>query len=148
MTPKLRVIAPQENLIHRVLIVEDEPALADVLQRTLQRSGFEAEIALDGRTAASLIKELSPAVMTLDLQMPHMNGMDLLKLIRSNPEFNNIKILIVSAMTDAQLQEAMNAGADGALAKPFRTSVLIERIARLINPTAENKIGQELGEAA
>lgn len=137
MTPKLRLIASQDDSIPRVLIVEDEPALADILQRTLQRSGLEADVALDGRTAAALIKELAPAVVTLDLQMPHMNGMEVLKLIRSNPEFNNTKILIVSAMSDSQLQEAMNAGADGVLAKPFITSVLIERILRLLPEMTE-----------
>ena len=125
------VTSQEVSQSRRVLIVEDEAPLADVIQRALHRAGFEAEIALDGRVAAGLIKEFNPAIITLDLQMPNLNGMDFLRILRANSRFHNTKILVVSAMAGSLLQESLAAGADAALAKPFRTAALIEKIVGL-----------------
>ena len=127
----LEIIRQEVSQSRRVLIVEDEAPLADVIQRALHRAGFEAEIALDGRMAAGLIKEFQPAIITLDLQMPNLNGMDFLRILRSNSRFRKTKILVVSAMAGSVLQESLAMGADAALAKPFRTAALIEKIVEL-----------------
>jgi DNA-binding response OmpR family regulator len=126
------------NKQHRVLIVEDEAPLADVIQRTLQMAGFETETAPDVSIAADLLKSFSPSVLTLDLHLQGMSGMELLKVIRSNESFNHVRILVVSAMAETLLQEAIDSGADAVLPKPFRNAVLVDRIVSLTRAAEKN----------
>lgn len=115
----------------RVLIVEDEPAMANTIQRLLHRHGFETSIALSGVHAGTLLESFSPSVMTLDLKMPGLGGLDVLKFVRQSEHLKGIKILVVSAMPRRELEEALAAGANDVLEKPFENDILVEKISRL-----------------
>jgi len=115
----------------RVLIVEDEPAMANTIQRLLHRHGFETAIALSGVHAGTLLESFSPAVMTLDLKMPGLGGLDVLKFVRQSEHLKDIKILVVSAMPRQELEEALAAGANDILEKPFENDILVEKISHL-----------------
>lgn len=116
----------------RVLIVEDDLTLAKNIQRVLRRAGFETEIAEDGFRAGVLFQTFTPAVMTLDLKMPGLGGLELLKFVRSAEPLQGIKILVISAMPERELQEALEAGADDVLEKPFKNEDLVEKVSRLL----------------
>lgn len=115
----------------RVLIVEDEPAMASTIQRLLHRHGFETSIALNGVHAGTLLESFSPAVMALDLKMPGLGGLDVLKFVRTSENLKDIKILVVSAMPRQELEEALAAGANDVLEKPFENDILVEKVSRL-----------------
>lgn len=115
----------------RVLIVEDDKRMAQSIQRALKRKGFEAMISLDGFMAGVVASTFKPAVMTLDLKMPSLGGVEILKGIRKNPELAGIKVLVVSAMPQEELEEARAAGADDVLEKPFTNNDLVAKVAQL-----------------
>lgn len=115
----------------RVLIVDDEPSLAKSIQRVLCQDGFETQIASNGFSAGSMLESFNPAVVTLDLKMPGMGGLDVVRFIRNQERFSHLKILIVSALSQQKIDEAINAGADDFLGKPFENSVLLEKIKQI-----------------
>ncbi len=115
----------------RVLIVEDDKRMAQSMKRVLARRGFQTMIALEGFLAGALAMTFRPVVMTLDLKMPGLGGLEVLTGIRGNPELAGIKILVVSAMPQDQLDAALAAGADDVLEKPFANADLAAKVARL-----------------
>lgn len=125
---------PEEFQKHtrRVLIVDDDEAMAKNIQRILRRADFETEIALDGFRAGVLFETFAPNVMTLDLMMPGLGGFEVIKFVRKTEPLQNIKILVVSGLPLDDLNDALKAGADDVLEKPFENKELVERISALI----------------
>jgi two-component system response regulator VicR len=121
----------------KVLIVEDDDRMAKAIQRTLGRAGFETEIAADGFKAGTLVASFSPAVMTLDLKMPGLGGLEVLKTVRQDPELTTLKVLVVSAMPREELDGALAAGADDVLEKPFANKDLVHKVAILAGVEVE-----------
>lgn len=114
-----------------VLVVDDEVAYRRAILRVLQSGGFNVMMAADGFQAGALLLQHKPAVMTLDLQMPGLDGFEVLKFIRQHPEINQIKILVISGLGQTELDKAIAAGADAILSKPFDNAQLLDVIARL-----------------
>jgi CheY-like chemotaxis protein len=114
-----------------VLIVEDDKRMADAISRALKRKGFSTMIAHDGFYAGCMAVSSKPSVMTLDLKMKGLGGLEVLKAIRKDPELAGIKVLVVSAMPENKLTEARKAGADDVLEKPFQNKELVEKVSRL-----------------
>jgi excisionase family DNA binding protein len=112
----------------RVLVVDDVPEMAKTIKRILRRYKYEVQIAESGFEAGSMLGTFAPAVMTLDLQMPGLSGFDVLKFVRNTPALSNVRVLVISAMPDEVLQEALDAGADDILSKPFDIKKLIEKV--------------------
>lgn len=115
----------------RVLIVEDDLPMANAIRRVLRHGGFETMIAPDGFRAGTLLGIFAPAVMTLDLRMPGLPGLEVVRFVRSTKGLKAVKILVVSALPRKDLNEALTAGADDVLEKPFRNGDLIEKISTL-----------------
>lgn len=120
----------------KVLIVEDDEHMAQAMSRALKRKGFETMVAPDGFMAGSLATTGQPAVMTLDLKMPGLGGLEVLKAIRKNPDLAGIKVIVVSAMPRSQLDAALEAGADMVLEKPFENKQLVAKVALLAGDEA------------
>lgn len=115
----------------RVLIVDDDQGTAQAIQRVLRRAGFETQVAFDGFSAGALMESFAPEVMTLDLRMPGLGGLEVLGFVRSHPRLQGIKIVVVSGLPRARLDEALAKGADEVLDKPFENNVLVEKVSRL-----------------
>lgn len=115
----------------RALIVDDDQATARAIQRVLHRAGFETQLAFDGFSAGALMESFAPDVMTLDLRMPGLGGLEVLGFVRSHPRLQATKILVVSGLPQARLAEALARGADEALEKPFDNAALVEKASRL-----------------
>lgn len=120
-----------EPPVPRVLIVEDDRRMAQAMQRALKRREFEVMMAPDGFMAGALATSYKPTVITLDLKMPGLGGLEVLKAIRKNPDLADIKVLVVSAMPQDELDEALAAGADAVLEKPFANKDLVARVSEL-----------------
>jgi len=114
----------------RVLIVEDEPALAESVQYSLSREGFDVEIASDGERALERFREGPPDLLLLDLMLPRLSGLDVCRIIRSE---SSVPILILTAKdTEADKVAGLELGADDYVTKPFSTRELISRIRALV----------------
>lgn len=112
----------------RVLIVDDESSMAKSIQRVLRQNGFETQIASDGFSAGSMLESFGPTVMTLDLKMPGMSGLEVVRFMKSQERFSHVKILIVSALQQQKIDEAIKAGADDFLGKPFENEALLKKV--------------------
>ncbi len=116
----------------KVLVVDDEPAIARALQRVLRKHGLVAEVAADGFQAGSKLMKDRPILVTLDLSMPGLSGYDVLSFVRETPEIASTKILVISALGGEALQKAIDLGADAILNKPFDNHELVEVINKLV----------------
>ncbi|MEV3929280.1 response regulator transcription factor [Streptomyces sp. NPDC049944] len=110
----------------RVLVVEDEPPLVRALTINLQARAYEVDAAADGTTALRLAAERRPDVVVLDLGLPDMDGIDVIKVLRG---WTRVPLVVLSARrTTHEKVEAFEAGADDYITKPFD---MVELLARL-----------------
>ncbi len=109
-----------------VLIVEDEPSYVEALQVTLEVEGFHVFAALDGRAALVQFRSSRPDVVLLDLMLPGLSGLDVLRRIRAESE---TPVIVVSAKdTESDIVTALELGADDYLTKPYSARELVARI--------------------
>ncbi len=130
-TPMPDDFAPNKR---RVLVVDDEARMARSIKRVLKRAGYDVRVATDGLKAGTYLGTFTPALVTLDLQMPGFAGYDVLSFIRQTAGLEQVRVLIVSGLNDANLERALAAGADAVLPKPFENEELIKAVGKLLDP--------------
>jgi DNA-binding response OmpR family regulator len=115
---------------YRILLVEDDVALAEIYQLRLQAEGFEVQLCGDGEQALSHAIEFNPDLVLLDIMMPKISGFDVLDILRQTPETANCKVIVLTALTRPEDQEKAKAlGADEFLVKSqIVISDIIDRI--------------------
>jgi signal transduction histidine kinase/FixJ family two-component response regulator len=112
-----------------VLVAEDDKTTSTMLETIFDRAGFQIETAFDGISALEKAKMMMPDLIVLDIMMPRMDGFDVLRELRDNPQTKNIPTIIVTAMAKqpADIERGLNLGADDFLYKPFNPHELIAR---------------------
>jgi DNA-binding response OmpR family regulator len=114
----------------RVLIVEDDDDIAQVLQRSLRLEGYETRIAVDGEAALGAANDFVPDLVVLDLGLPKLDGMDVARRLRAA---DDVPILMLTARDAlAARVEGLDAGADDYLVKPFERQELLARLRALL----------------
>jgi len=118
---------------HLVLVVDDDVAVAETIERTLTLSGHQVQVAYRGADALEMARRQRPDVIVLDIMMPGMNGIDVCRHMRANPEMRLVPILFLTAKGEiADKIEGFEAGADDYLTKPFDLRELDLRIKALL----------------
>jgi two-component system chemotaxis response regulator CheY len=115
----------------KALVVDDSKAVRMILGRTLKELGFEVCEASNGREALEVIDVEKDAVKLVlaDWNMPEVNGLELLKLLRMKPELSSLVIVMVTTETElSQMTTALEAGANEYIMKPFTRDILIEKL--------------------
>ena len=121
------------NIKEKILVVEDEKSIAHFISTVLNNNGYEAVRARTGQEALSMVSSHCPDLIILDLGLPDMDGMDLLKNIRG---WSNLPIVVVSARShERDKVAALDGGADDYLTKPFGTAELLARVRTAIRHT-------------
>lgn len=121
--------------MQRVLIVDDEASIVQVLEQRLRRDGFEVAIATDGTKALALLAELNPAVAVLDLGLPDIDGIEVLRQWRASG--SQVPVIILTARGDeTDRVKGLEHGADDYVIKPFSPRELVARIRALLRRTA------------
>lgn len=130
-----RMPVPEELADHNrtVLVIEDQPEMAAAIRRVLKRAGYEVELARDGFVAGTLLSRCKPALITLDLKMPGIDGYQVLNYIREHEEHAQAKVLVISAETREGLERALQEGADDVLPKPFDNSELLDKVKAMVD---------------
>lgn len=119
----------------RVLVVDDDQAIVEMLVELLERDGrFEVRTAATGYDAGLATHEFRPDLIILDFKLPDINGNVVCQTLRSNPEFEHVKVIIISGVVDRdEIETLLRAGANEFLQKPFQIDELIGRMVQLVN---------------
>jgi excisionase family DNA binding protein len=118
----------------RVLVVDDDEAILEMFLDLLERDGrFEVFTARGGFEAGMAVDKHRPDIMVLDYKLPDVNGNEVCKKVRSDPDCEHMRILLISGVADpSEVQMLLDAGADEFIKKPFELDHVITRIAELL----------------
>jgi len=117
----------------RILIVEDNPANRELLREVLESRGYEVEEARNGKEALHVLPLMKVDLAIVDLQMPEMDGITLVRLIREHPAIGKLPVLALTAYAmHGDKERALQSGFDGYLTKPFQIGVLTQELKQLL----------------
>ena len=126
--------AIEEQRTPTIMVVDDSVTVRKVTSRLLNRAGFVVHAARDGVEALRLVHESQPDLMLLDVEMPRMDGFELLSVLKSNEQFKHIPVVLITSRTGAKhKQRGLSLGADNYFGKPYREDELLEEINRLLS---------------
>src|SRR3990172_1796712 len=112
----------------RILIVEDDRSLADVLDYNLRQDGYQTAVANDGQAGLHMAKLKPPDLIVLDLMLPIIDGLEICRRLRADPVTRNVLVLMLTAKAEETDQVAgFSVGTDDYVSKPFSVKVLLER---------------------
>ncbi len=120
--------------MQNILLVEDDPFLIDIYTTKLEESGFSVEVANDGEVALRKARENKPDLVILDIVLPQIDGWEILRRIKSEPEFKNLKVIILSNLGQKEeVEKGIKLGAAKYLIKAHYTpSQVIKEIKKII----------------
>ncbi|MFT6441841.1 MAG: two-component system alkaline phosphatase synthesis response regulator PhoP [Salibacteraceae bacterium] len=129
---------------HKILLVDDEPDILEILEYNLKKEGYETYTAEDGIKALEIADKVVPDLIILDVMMPRMDGMETCIELKSNKKLKNTYITFLTARSEDYSQIAgFDAGADDYISKPIKPRVLISRIKAMLRRSPSNPIAQE-----
>ncbi len=119
-----------------ILIAEDEPDTADLLQFHLRRRGYGTSVAVDGFNTLNLAFESHPDLVILDLMLPKLHGLEVCRMLKASPSTSGIPIFMLTALASTESKvQAFNVGATDYMTKPFEIAELLARIESLLQRT-------------
>lgn len=118
-----------ESNLKKVLIVDDEPDILEIISYNLIKEGYEILTAKNGMEALDKVASYKPDLVILDIMMPKMSGVEVCKILRSKPEYNDTLILFLTALSDESSQiKGLETGADDYVSKPISPKILVSRV--------------------
>lgn len=116
-----------------ILLVEDDPSLAEVLEYNLRQEGYETRVATDGQQGLRAVRSCAPDLVILDLMLPMIDGLEVCRVLRADPALQDLLILMLTARSEESDQLiGFAVGADDYVTKPFSVKVLLQRIHALL----------------
>ena len=116
-----------------VLIVDDEASIILSLRHLMQREGYHVRVASDGEAALAEVTASPPDLILLDVMIPKRDGYDICQTIRANPDWNKLKIIMVTAKgSEIESEKGLALGADAYVTKPFSTRDLAKKVRDLL----------------
>ena len=126
-----------DGVKRKVLVVDDEPSIAKILRKQLEVAGFDVAVAVDGEDGLAKVREWKPELLLLDVMLPKINGHEVCKTLKADPELKSLPIIILTAKAQRQDQDlAQPQGADAFLTKPFQLSELLAKVKVLLGQAA------------
>lgn len=118
---------------HSILVADDESNIVLSLEFLMKQAGFKVRVASDGEAALKAIAEDVPDLVLLDVMMPKRDGYDICSTIRQNPDWKDIKVVMLTAKgREVEREKGLAAGADDYITKPFSNRAVVERVRRLL----------------
>ncbi|WP_276365900.1 response regulator transcription factor [Chryseolinea sp. H1M3-3] len=118
--------------MHKVLVVDDEEPILELLKYNLEKNGYEVKTALDGAKAVDIAKRFIPDLVLLDIMMPKMDGVETCRQLRDLPELQKMFVVFLTARSEEYSEvAAFDIGADDYITKPIKPRALMSRISAL-----------------
>jgi two-component system alkaline phosphatase synthesis response regulator PhoP len=118
--------------VHKVLVVDDEEPIQELLKYNLEKGGYEVKTAGDGSKAVEIARKFQPDLVLLDIMMPKMDGVETCRLLRELPELQKTFIVFLTARSEEYSEvAAFDIGADDYITKPIKPRALVSRIGAL-----------------
>ena len=122
-------------MAYSVLVVDDEPHILHSLEFLMKRENYDVRVASDGEAALEAIDERCPDLVLLDVMMPKRDGYSVCQTIRANPDWKQLRIIMLTAKgRDIEREKGLALGADDYITKPFSTRDLLELVKRYLEP--------------
>ena len=119
--------------MHRVLVVDDESDVTELLQYRLEQEGYRVATLNDPLGFVVKVREFEPDLMLLDIMMPELSGIQLCRIVRADPLMKDIPVIFLSARGEVEDRiKGLEAGAEDYVAKPFNTNELLLRISKML----------------
>lgn len=135
-------------LAQKVLLVDDEADILELLKYNLEREGYQVSTALNGREAIKAAKANRPDLIVLDIMMPGMDGVEVCNQLRQMPEFKHTLITFLTARSEDYSQIAgFDAGADDYITKPVRPKVFVSKVRALLKRSGSDRPNRQVLEA-
>lgn len=126
----------------RAIVVDDDPSIRSLVRLTLEMEGYAVDDACDGQAALDLIRTTEPDLVILDIMMPAMDGATVARAIRSDPAYDHVAIVFLSALvTDDHVWDGWRTGADSYVTKPFDIEHLMREVDRVRKARAALGLG-------
>ncbi|WSP74203.1 response regulator [Streptomyces sp. NBC_01236] len=116
----------------RVLVVDDNKVIRQLIRVNLELEGLEVVTAADGAECLDVVHQVRPDVVTLDVVMPRLDGLRTAARLRADPRTRNLPLAIVSACTQHEVESGLDVGVDAFLAKPFEPAELVRLVRQLM----------------
>ena len=117
----------------KILVAEDEPQTAQLIEFKLKQQGFVVVLATDGEAAMKLIPTEMPSLIILDAMMPVMDGFEVLRRLKETPELKNIPVIMLTAKSrDRDIVSGLELGAADYIVKPFSPAELVARVRKVL----------------
>ncbi len=129
----------------KILIVDDEKDIVDLVRYNLEKEGFKCYVAYDGEEAVAKAKEKVPDLVLLDIMMPKMDGIEACRQIREIDSLKNVFIAFLTARSEEYSELAgFDVGADDYITKPIKPRILVSRIQAILKRTKEEEVKDEI----
>jgi two-component system phosphate regulon response regulator PhoB len=123
----------------RLLVIEDEPDVREVVSHNLTASGYEVSVAADGTEGLKMARELRPDLVLLDMMLPDISGTEVCRTLKGDPDLRTIPVMVVSALgEEIDRVVALELGADDYVTKPFSVRELVLRVRALLRRRASD----------
>ncbi|WP_051102988.1 response regulator transcription factor [Hymenobacter aerophilus] len=123
---------------YKILVVDDDPDIVELLEYNLRKEGYTVASAADGQQALALAPEFGPDIVLLDVMMPHLDGIAACRQLREQPRFKDTYIIFLTARAEEFSEvAAFDAGADDFIAKPIKPRALLSRLAAYVRRDKE-----------
>ena len=123
----------------KILCVDDEPDILEILKYNLSNKGYQISTAKDGKIALTKAKKTNPNLIIMDIMMPNMDGIEACEILRSNESFNDTLIMFLTARgEDYSYVAAYEAGADDYVTKPVKPKILLSKVKALLRRSKKN----------
>ena len=133
-----------KSATYKILVVDDDPDIVELLEFNLKKEGYITASAGDGRRALAVAQDFVPDIVLLDVMMPHLDGIATCRLLREQPRLKDAYIMVLTARSEEFSEvAAFEAGADDFIAKPIKPRALLSRLAAVVRRDQEPNTGVE-----
>ncbi len=112
----------------QVVVIEDEPEMLDIIQINLEQAGYSVVSARDGVEGYAVLEAIEPDAVILDLNLPNMSGFRLARLLRRDPRWKRIPLIVATAFAFEEVEDLASEGVDGFVSKPFDPADLVTKL--------------------